>query len=161
MFPAEFPMEGERSFWRVSHLASSPVLFQSTIQRGEHQADLVRPWSSFSAACSAPLWCQELCHPSQWLYWFGQHKLRIAQPQVCHFAMDIWAVLWGGVATSLEMKNPQCWARGENLHILFQISWTSQDSFIGFCMLFILGDEIRYLFRFKWPVCASCSMRPF
>ena len=114
-----------------------------------------------STACSAPLWCQELCHPSQWLCWFDQHKLHIAKPQGCHFAMGTRAVLWGGVATSLEMKSPQCWARGENLHILFQISWTSQDSFIGFCMLFVLDDEIRYLFRFKWPIYASCSVCPF
>ena len=104
-----------------------------------------------STACSAPLWCQKLCHPSQWLCWFGQHKLRIAQPQVCHFSVDLCAVLWGDVAMSLEMKSPQCWARGENLHILFQISWTSQESVVFECCLSwmkgsgILGVQVACL----------------
>lgn len=56
------------------------------------------------------------------------------------------AALWGGVAMSWKWR-----ARGENLHILFQIPRASQDSFRGVCMLFVLGDEIRSLFRFKWP----------
>lgn len=157
-----FPGKGKDHSEGLTTLPRAPLCFFRAPFKGVN----IRPisyghGSLCSTACSAPLWCQKLCHPSQWLYWFGQHKFHIAQPQGCHFAMDIRAVLRGGVAISLEMKSPQCWTRGENLRILFQISWTSQDSFIGVCMLFVLGDEIRYLFGFKWPIYASCSMHPF
>lgn len=29
------------------------------------------------------------------------------------------------------------------------------------CMLFVLGGEVRYLDRFRWPLCASCAVCPF
>lgn len=47
--------------------------------------------------------------------------------------------------------------RGENLHILFQIPRASQDSLPGVCVLFILGDDTRYLSRFKCSMHWDCS----
>lgn len=127
------------------------MLSQSTIQRCDCHRDAVWPWSPWQhCLLSCPV-APGAVPPLPVA--FGQQQLLIAQPQGRHCPRGVQQPC-GEV-----LQCPWKWrARGENPHILFQIARTSQDSFLGVCTLFVSGDEVRYLSRFEWPICASSSM---
>lgn len=103
LFPADCPRRRKDRSERLATLPA-PLCFPSAPSKGVNITGILYSCGpAGSTVCSAALWHPELFHPSPVA--FGQHELLIAQPQGRHCAMDVRAVLWGGVATPLEMKS--------------------------------------------------------
>lgn len=132
---------------------------------------VLQGWPHCQPPCAAP--CRGVTVPGM-LYGRAPPGSTVCSAALCHPELfhpprGIWAApaaRFTATRTS-QMYKLSCgevlqrpWkrrARGENLHILFQIPRASQDSLRGVCVLFILGDDTGYLSRFKCSVPWDCS----